>query len=166
MTTPTNPPPTAPASAEPSHVEAFVRWARSNGLDVEFSADAGRVFADYLTELCYLATQEVPYSGVRAALDSQAAERLSCGHPAELMQYSAETGAPLYCELCDDKSGRRDAERREMELQAELAALRASAAEAVRKLQAAVEADGWCQECALEHVRPVVASLAAKGEAK
>jgi hypothetical protein len=61
------------------------------------------------------------------------AQRLPCGHPAELMLASAETGEPLYCELCDDKSGRRDAEHRESELQAENAELRRQLAEA-RKL--------------------------------
>lgn len=39
-----------------------------------------------------------------------------CGHPASLLLYSAETKEPLYCEACDDKSGRRDAEARETEL--------------------------------------------------
>ena len=41
----------------------------------------------------------------------------------------------MYCELCDDKAGRRDAEKRESELQAELSTLRQQLAEAVR--------DGW-----------------------
>ncbi len=51
----------------------------------------------------------------RAAL---AAQPQPCGHPASLLLTSAETGEPLYCEACDDKSGRRDAEARETELMA------------------------------------------------
>jgi hypothetical protein len=47
---------------------------------------------------------------------------LPCGHPASLLLRSAETGEPLYCELCDDKSGRRDAEQCETELRAALRA--------------------------------------------
>jgi hypothetical protein len=47
---------------------------------------------------------------------------LPCGHPASLLLRSAETGDALYCEACDDKSGRRDAEQREAELSAELRA--------------------------------------------
>ena len=49
------------------------------------------------------------------------AAALTCEHPASLLLRSAETGEPLYCELCDDKSGRRDAEQREVDLQARLA---------------------------------------------
>jgi len=59
-------------------------------------------------------------------------EPLPCGHPAELLLHSAETGAPLYCELCDDKSGRRDAEQREEELSAKVRQLE----EQVRDLKA------------------------------
>ncbi len=69
-----------------------------------------------------------------AALEARAtraAQALPCGHPAELLLKSAETGEPLYCELCDDKSGRRDAEARESELSAAaLAPPPAAAAEA------------------------------------
>ena len=46
---------------------------------------------------------------------------LTCEHPASLLLRSAETGEPLYCELCDDKSGRRDAEQCEVDIQARLA---------------------------------------------
>ena len=53
--------------------------------------------------------------------DLPAQQRLPCGHPAELMLASAETGEPLYCELCDAQSGRRDAETMEAELRAALA---------------------------------------------
>lgn len=45
---------------------------------------------------------------------------MPCGHHRSLMLKSAETGADLYCELCDAQSGRRDAEQREAELQADL----------------------------------------------
>lgn len=57
------------------------------------------------------------------------AETLACGHPASLLLRSAETGAPLYCELCDDKTGRRDAEAMEEYLQALLDAWRSVALE-------------------------------------
>lgn len=40
----------------------------------------------------------------------------ACGHPMSLLLRSAESNEPLYCEACDDKSGRHDAERREAEL--------------------------------------------------
>ena len=40
----------------------------------------------------------------------------ACGHPMSLLLRSAESNEPLYCEACDDKSGRHDAERRETEL--------------------------------------------------
>lgn len=40
----------------------------------------------------------------------------ACGHSMSLLLRSAESNAPLYCEACDDKSGRHDAERRETEL--------------------------------------------------
>lgn len=39
-----------------------------------------------------------------------------CGHPASLVVRSAESGEALYCEACDDKSGRREAELLEAEL--------------------------------------------------
>ena len=52
---------------------------------------------------------------------------LPCGHPALLMLKSAETGEDLYCELCDAKSGRRDAEQMEQKLRADLAQCRVDA---------------------------------------
>lgn len=52
-----------------------------------------------------------------------------CGHPKSLVLQSAESGEPLYCEACDDKSGRRDAELRESELAAANVALRERIAE-------------------------------------
>ena len=52
-----------------------------------------------------------------------------CGHPKSLVLHSAESGEPLYCEACDDKSGRRDAELRESELAAANVALRKRIAE-------------------------------------
>jgi hypothetical protein len=57
----------------------------------------------------------------RRAVERLAEATLACGHPASLLLRSTETGEPLYCELCDDKSGRRDAEHREVDLQARLA---------------------------------------------
>lgn len=50
----------------------------------------------------------------RSALTQQAEPARPCGHHPSLMLHSAETGEPLYCELCDDKSGRKDAELREL----------------------------------------------------
>lgn len=47
----------------------------------------------------------------RASYDVQ-----PCGHPQALLLRSAETSEPLYCEACDDKSGRRDAEAMEAAL--------------------------------------------------
>jgi hypothetical protein len=66
-----------------------------------------------------------------------------CGHHPSLMLKSDETGAALYCELCDAQSGRRDAEQREAELQADLveernriAGMRVEWADEVAALQA------------------------------
>lgn len=75
--------------------------------------------------------------GYRAALATQQAEQ-PCGHPESLLLKSAETGEPLYCEACDDKSGRRDAEARETEL---LAANRALRAELAALKQQAVQGE-------------------------
>jgi hypothetical protein len=60
---------------------------------------------------------------------------LPCGHPASLMLKSAETGEPLYCELCDAQSGRRDAENMEVQLRAELAAEKARVAQLERAVE-------------------------------
>lgn len=49
---------------------------------------------------------------LRAELAALRAE-LECGHPASLMVHSAETGEPLYCELCDIRSQRNDAVKME-----------------------------------------------------
>jgi hypothetical protein len=57
------------------------------------------------------------------------AQAQPCGHPNSLLVKSAETGEPLYCEACDDKAGRRDAEARESELAAENQELRSRIAE-------------------------------------
>lgn len=61
-----------------------------------------------------------------AALSATPAQ--PCGHPASMLLTSAESGEPLYCEACDDKSARRDAEQREQELQTELARVKAELA--------------------------------------
>ena len=60
----------------------------------------------------------------KAAVPTEAEPAQPCGHPESLLLKSAETGEPLYCEACDDKSGRRDAEQRETELLAANQALR------------------------------------------
>lgn len=44
---------------------------------------------------------------------------MTCGHPASMTLKSAETGKPLFCEACDDKTGRRDAETMEEVLRAD-----------------------------------------------
>lgn len=60
---------------------------------------------------------------------------LECGHPASLKLHSAETGEPLYCELCDMRSQRNDAVQMEEHYKAELTALR----ERVARLVGAIE---------------------------
>lgn len=50
------------------------------------------------------------------AAPKQAEAVQACGHPMSLLLRSAESNESLYCEACDDKSGRHDAERRETEL--------------------------------------------------
>jgi hypothetical protein len=60
-------------------------------------------------------------SAVHQAVSAPAgAAAMPCGHHPSLMLKSAETGADLYCELCDAQSARRDAEQREANLQADL----------------------------------------------
>lgn len=70
-------------------------------------------------------------------------ERQPCGHPISMLLRSAETGQPLYCEACDDKSARRDGEQRERELAADLRAevdrLRAENEALKRKCEALTE---------------------------
>lgn len=69
---------------------------------------------------------------VRAALaqrQQSASEAMPCGHHPSLLLKSAETGEPLYCELCDAQSGRRDAEQRESELAEANESLRAALAQ-------------------------------------
>lgn len=53
---------------------------------------------------------------MRKAGPQQAEAVQACGHPMSLLLRSAESNESLYCEACDDKSGRHDAERRETEL--------------------------------------------------
>lgn len=60
---------------------------------------------------------------------------LECGHPASLMVHSAETGEPLYCELCDMRSQRNDAVQMEEHYKAELTALRERVARLVGALE-------------------------------
>lgn len=49
---------------------------------------------------------------------------MKCGHPSELAIYSAETGQLLFCDLCDCRSRRNDAEKMEAALTADLAQAR------------------------------------------
>ena len=63
-----------------------------------------------------------------AELAALRAEKVSqCGHPSSLMLRSAEAGKVLYCELCDERKRRRDAESMEEHYKA-----RAEKAEAER----------------------------------
>lgn len=73
-----------------------------------------------------------------AFAELKSAALLGCGHHVSLMLKSAETGASLYCELCDDKSGRADAERMEQEYRARADALEA----ALSRLVLAIDAVG------------------------
>ena len=69
------------------------------------------------------------YDALRAELAALRAEKVSqCGHPSSLMLRSAETGKALYCELCDERKRRRDAESMEEHYKA-----RAEKAEAERE---------------------------------
>lgn len=73
------------------------------------------LFQEVTCNLCGLdkriATLEAELAKVKATLP--------CGHPASMLLKSAETGEPLYCEYCDCIQRRNDAEKREVELQAE-----------------------------------------------
>ena len=72
---------------------------------------------------------------------------LACGHPSSLLLRSAETGEALYCELCDDKSGRRDAEQCETELRAEVERLK-TALKTVGDDYPGSSCQQWCYEAA------------------
>ena len=72
---------------------------------------------------------------------------LTCEHPASLLLRSAETGEPLYCELCDDKSGRRDAVQCEAELRAEVDRLK-TALKTVGDDYPGSSCQQWCYEAA------------------
>lgn len=74
-------------------------------------------------------------------------DNLPCGHPASLLLMSAETGEALYCELCDDKSGRRDAEQCETELRAEVERLK-TALKTVGDDYPGSSCQQWCYEAA------------------
>ncbi len=67
---------------------------------------------------------------------------MKCGHHQSLSINSAETGAYLYCDLCDAKSRCRDAEAMEAELRAALAAQPAEPVEPVAKI--ILDTDGEC----------------------
>lgn len=60
---------------------------------------------------------------------------MKCGHPSELAIYSAETGQLLFCDLCDCRSRRNDAEKMEAALTADLAQARQERAAALAKLE-------------------------------
>lgn len=81
-----------------------------------------------------------------AAQQATNSEPLKCGHPQSLMLKSAETGEPLYCELCDALSRARDAEAMEAELR-----------ETVRNLTQALREDIEPQTFMGEPVRSYVA---------
>lgn len=94
-----------------------------------------------LHQLGYVVRDGLLYPPERTQPAGDAA--MPCGHPRSLMLKSAETGADLYCELCDAQSGRRDAEQREADLQADLveernriAGMRVEWADEVAALQA------------------------------
>jgi hypothetical protein len=55
-------------------------------------------------------------------------EFLPCGHHKSLLLKSAETGLPLYCDLCDARSAQRDAEEMEAKYAAQVEALEAEVA--------------------------------------
>jgi hypothetical protein len=70
-----------------------------------------------------------PLQGVALAAPQPPAGKgegqLSCGHPVSLMRKSAETGEDLFCELCDCRSARSDAEAMETKYKAERDAFQA-----------------------------------------
>jgi len=72
----------------------------------------------------------------------RAVAALECGHPASLMLHSAETGEPLYCELCDMRSQRNDAVQMEEHYKAERDALRERVARLVGVIEAAPHGAG------------------------
>lgn len=75
----------------------------------------------------------------RAAEHQSAHEKvqqfLPCGHHASMAHHSAESGELLYCEACDDKSARADAEQMERENLQRARVAEAMTAEACRALR-------------------------------
>lgn len=80
--------------------------------------DKAMLFFDRIEAATYCEEGVEPEALVLAFAAPVAQQAQPCGHPTALLLRSAETGEPLYCEACDDKSGRRDAERMEADLQA------------------------------------------------
>lgn len=74
-----------------------------------YSDHGGKIFTPNQMDAHYLKGYEDAILALHTATQP-------CGHPASLVIRSAESGEVLYCEACDDKSGRRDAEMREAEL--------------------------------------------------
>lgn len=107
-----NPADQAPAEAHGDERAAFEAWARDA---TEFHTILN---ADSIVRR--LPSGNYEYGGVQTAWGAwqtrAALAAAPCGHPASLTLTSAETGEPLYCEACDDKSGRHDAEQREQDL--------------------------------------------------
>ncbi len=101
--------------------QALTALAKLEAMD-SYQASHGYTAADMRT-----AAAEGYRDGKKAELEAQgqkpvapqpqAEAVLVCGHHTSLLVRSAETGEPLYCELCDDKTGRRDAEQMETMLQ-------------------------------------------------
>ena len=75
-------------------------------------------------DLRLVSASTAPAESPAAPSDPQPKGTQECGHPESLALKSAETGEPLYCEACDDKAGRRDAEDRETAYAVEIGRLR------------------------------------------
>lgn len=105
-----------PNAPYPGMIAAFERYYSQSFADKAWRSEAATWAA------AWKAAKQAPVAGQPA----EPSPALACGHQASLMLKSAETGEPLYCELCDAQSGRRDAETMEAELRQKLAAMEAS----------------------------------------
>lgn len=78
--------------------------------------------AEYADGIKYAREATKPYRDAVLAEVERLTKTLPCGHHVSLLLSSAETGKPLYCDLCDTREQRDDAVRCETELRATVAA--------------------------------------------
>jgi hypothetical protein len=135
---------------------------------IDIKAEAGLCAGTFAGAREFLKDVRVIVSEARAALSATspapaaASEMLNCGHHKTLAVMSAESGDFLYCELCDARSGRADAEAMETELRSKLAESEETCKQLVRALREAIEGPTFMGEPVLPAAasRPAVTPAA------